>query len=480
MNTQLKSFRHTLLPLFLLICFLKQSYAQNNDFIFGMGIPDSFDHAYEKLPVKARQTDAIYRNSGSAASLLKYAPTPASQGSYGTCAAWAAGFCARTILEAQRQGWTDKNVIDKHVFSYGFLYRAASSRSDCNGAYLSDCVSKLNEVGVPKLFDFSEHCPSYLPGSSYTAAAAYKIDGYATLWNMNYTATDKQKIQLIKKSIDAGNPVVISMFVPLSFCYSKGPIWYPRSTDIAQGVQGHQHGRHAMCVVAYDDNSSTILLQNSWGTGWGNQGYMKIRYQDAVRFIYQAIELYKLKPFIRQEQIRLSGSLTLEDFSGQPMEAVLTTDHVFKMKKAYRSGTRFRIYLNNQQAAYVYAIGSDLTNAVYSVFPFAGVSPYLNYRSNKVPIPSASKHIRMDGTIGTDFLCVLYSKHPLDIENIKQAIRSKPGHYNFKERVEAVLASKLVAANKHNYYASPEGFFFDYKGMDQSVAALFVEIEHID
>jgi len=461
------------------------AWAQPDDFNFGMGIPDEPDLGYDKLPVKARLTNANYRAVGSEASLTDYAPTPKSQGQYGTCTAWAAGFCARTILEAQRHGWTDKSTIDDNVFSYGFIYRVTTTKASCNGAYVSDCIENMRDVGIPKLEDFTEHCPqSAIPSSVYTKAAAYKIKGYATLWNTYQTASEKQKVQLVKKSIDEGNPVVIAMYVPNSFCYTKGDTWERLSSDVASGNQGHQHGRHAMCIVGYDDDheGGSFRIQNSWGGNWADKGRIWVTYKDASEFIYQAIEVFKMPSAIKKtESVKLAGSLRLTEDTGQEMKASLTNTDGYRMNKAYRSGTRFRLYLNNDQPAYVYAIGSDLTNKVYQVFPHEkGVSAALNYSHNSVPIPSEDHHIRMDGNVGTDYLCVLYSQKPLNLDDIKQQIKQESSRYSFQEKVQNVLGNKLMSDSEIDYSSSNGKMSFKGEAKGKSIAALFLEMEHTD
>lgn len=472
--------------LFSLSLFLSvNACAQPDKFPFGMGIPDEPDLNYEKLPVKARLTNANYRDIGASASLADYAPTPKSQGQYGTCTAWAVGFCARTILEAQRYGWIDKSTIDANTFSTGFIFRVTTDKYDCNGAYVSDCVQNMRDIGIPKLSDYSEQCPqTEIPSSVYTKAADYKIEGYATLWNSVEEATEKQKIQMVKKSINEGNPVVIAMFVPNSFCYPKGNTWGRLSSDVADGDQGHQHGRHAMCIIGYDDDheGGSLRLQNSWGDDWGDGGRLWVKYKDAAEFIYQAIEVFKL-PSVKKESetIKLAGALQLVEDTGQEMKANLTSTKGYKMNKAYRSGTRFRIYLNNEQPAYVYAFGSDLTNKVYQVFPYAeGVSPMLNYSSNTVPIPSETKHIRMDGTVGTDYLCVLYSHKPLNLEDIKAQIEKQNSRNTFQQKVQNVLSDALMSDDEIKYTSKDGKMSFTSEAKGKSVAAIFLEMEHVD
>jgi hypothetical protein len=470
----------------ILLLFLSLSIpAQPDNFLFGMGIPDGPDQGYDKLPVKARLTNDDYRAVRTSASLSQFTPTPKSQGQYGTCTAWAAGFCARTILEAQRQGWKDKNTIDDNVFSYGFIYRVTSSKANCNGAYVSDCIRNMRDVGIPKLVDFTEHCPqNAIPPSVYSKAAPFKIKGYATLWNTNQTASDKQKVQLVKKSLDEGNPVVIAMYVPNSFCYSKGPTWIPESTDAATGNQGHQHGRHAMCIIGYDDkrDGGAFHLQNSWGNNWGNKGYIWVRYQDAAEYVYQAIEIFKMTSLTKKnEAVKLAGSLRLVEDTGQEMKASLSSGNSYRMNKVYRSGTRFRLYLNNSQPAYVYAIGSDLSNEIYQVFPHQkGVSPALNYSQNSVPVPSETHHIRMDGNTGTDFLCVIYSIKPIDLDILKSSLSQQSSRYSFQQKVQNTLGSKMMSDEEIDYCSENGKMSFYARAKGKSVALIFVEMEHTD
>jgi C1A family cysteine protease len=35
---------------------------------------------------------------------------------------------------------------------------------------------------------------------------------------------------------------------------------------------------HLVVLVGYDNNQGYWILRNSWGTGWGEQGYMRIKY----------------------------------------------------------------------------------------------------------------------------------------------------------------------------------------------------------
>lgn len=461
------------------------AWAQPDGFKFGMGIPEGADEEYDQLPIKAKLTRESYRAVDTKASLVKYAPSVKSQGQYGTCTAWAAGYYGRTILEAQRQGWDVQSTIDENSFSPGFIYRVTTPKTSCNGAFISDCIKNIKTVGIVKLSDYDEDCPqSEIPKSIYKKAEAYKMSGYATLWNTANPSTEKERVQAVKKSIDEGNPVVIAMYVPNSFCYSKGPTWIKKSTDVADGNQGHAHGRHAMCIVGYDDekDGGAFRIRNSWGAAWADKGSIWLKYEDAAEFIYQAVEMFKMPSIAKpDEKNELAGALKLVESTGQEMKASLKGNGNYEMNKAYRSGTRFRIYLNNNQPAYVYALGSDNSNKIYQIFPHQkDVSPALNYSKNSVPIPSEEHHIRMDGNVGTDYICVIYSKLPLNLDELKQSISKQSSRYSFQEKVQRVLGKQLMSDKDIQYNAKDGAMSFKAAATGKSIATLFVQMEHID
>ena len=52
--------------------------------------------------------------------------------------------------------------------------------------------------------------------------------------------------------------------------YTKGV--YERTTDQAEGG-------HCVCCVGYDNARQAWLCKNSWGTGWGEDGFFWIGYE---------------------------------------------------------------------------------------------------------------------------------------------------------------------------------------------------------
>ncbi len=460
--------------IFLLFNFLLLAtivFAQN----YPRGIPFGKDSLYEDIPQKAELTQELYRNVGTSASLKKYAPTPGNQGSYGTCAAFACAYSARTIAEARSNNWTDKYQITQDVFAPGFIYRVSEpNKANCWGAYTSEILANIERYGVPKLSDFPSTCPAYYPtNAAFVKASSHKIKGYVKLFGSN--GSRKQKVQTVKKSISEENPVVISMICPNSFDRAVG-VWQPSELP-GDPVWGRKHGRHAMCVVGYDDYKygGAFEVINSWGTNWGNRGFIWITYEDFADFVYQAFEMLPLKqPKPISEPTNLKGSVKFVQNSGEEMNVVLK-DNTYHFKEPYTEGTRFRIYLNNDEPAYVYAFGTDTSKEVFPIFPLeSSISAALTYNKNQVAIPSEKKHIRLDGKVGKDYICIIYSKNPLNIENIKNKVRKGSG--TFQNEVKSSLKSIEIKAE--NIKLKRNEIAFEAKSLNRNVVVVFMEIEH--
>lgn len=72
------------------------------------------------------------------------------------------------------------------------------------------------------------------------------------------------------QAIASGGPVIAGMRVFEDFYYYKGGVY--------RHVAGDFQGLHAVCVIGYDDDRQCWLVRNSWGTGWGESGYVAIGY----------------------------------------------------------------------------------------------------------------------------------------------------------------------------------------------------------
>lgn len=114
----------------------------------------------------------------------------------------------------------------------------------------------------------------------YKLGAKYK--------EINYVLVDQPRMSReavlldIKRQLTLGYPLTFGTLVFNQISYvtsSKGVIEFPKESEEAIGG-------HAMVMVGYDDNFNTgdgergaLLIRNSWGIGWGVQGYGWLPYK---------------------------------------------------------------------------------------------------------------------------------------------------------------------------------------------------------
>ena len=421
-----------------LICYVAKSQGLGEVFT-----PQLFD----RMPQQANLISSDYLYMPSSHSLRPYCPNVKSQGNYGTCTSWATAYYARTICEAVNNEWTDKQTITDEAFSPTFVYALVKEITDHNcskGANTFDAMMKIKEKGVPKLRDLPYQCsePNILTALIHSSAQRYKIDNVIALWGI--LNANRDKVVSVKKALSENCPVCISFQVFHSFHTNHGSdCWYGKTS-----VSDAYVGGHAICVIGYDDNKygGAFEIINSWGPEWGNGGYCWITYDAFRQYTNYAVQMICRTRTVNKQ---FSGSLKFNLSTGEEMRASLNNAS-YRIAGEYISGTRYRIYISNNQPAYVYVIGSDLQNNVSKVFPPDNLtSAYLGYKSNNIAIPDESWFVEMDNTKGKDYICVLYSAEELDINSIVSQIKNTYG--SFYDKVNSVLGSKIVPRNEINY-----------------------------
>lgn len=461
----------------LLITFSIYSFAQAQEFRTGC-ILDA--EQYEKVPLATKFLRGDYEALPNRFSLRKYAPTPQNQGSYGTCVGWATAYAAGTIMLAQQKDWdkegsTNKEaLINSFALSPFFVYEKAKSISDVycqEGTSLFSALEIIKEIGAVKRNNFQDECGRIMPKN--TEKIEFKISDYKRL----FESAEIEKVKIIKKSIKEGKPVVIGIqCCTESFLNAKGKkFWQLAKTD-----KENPEGGHALTVIGYDDtyeNESgkkvgAVELMNSWGTAWGDEGFIWMSYEDFNKYCFEAYEMSSKNT----EAAHLSGKLQFSLSSGEKMNAIFKNGF-YEMKEPYNSGTTFRFQVSNNEPAYIYAFSTDLTGQIYKIFPHSNqISAHLSYKNSNIIIPDEDNTITMDNTLGKDFFCVLYSSEKLNIDEIIQQLEQTPAG-NIQQKIQKILGDKILPTNEINF--SPKEIKFDGKSKDKFIIPVIVAIEHI-
>ena len=180
------------------------------------------------------------------------------QGSCGSC--WA--FSAVASLEGRYKVLTGvlRQMSEGQMLDCSYTYK-----NGCNGGWMKDGINwlkrhkRLASAADYSYLGFDDDCKSY--SSHENSIIGATVDSYTELSNHKYYVKDSTTINAL-----ISGPVSITLYVIDSFqSYSSGI--YADSTTATLP-------NHAMTAVAY--TPQYILIKNSWGTSWGDNGFIKL------------------------------------------------------------------------------------------------------------------------------------------------------------------------------------------------------------
>ena len=473
---------------------------------------------YESIPLvpKVRSLTPI----PPAASLKKYCPIPGNQGKYGTCTAWASTYGARTISWAVKNDLTDVQDITNQAFSPSFVYTRIKNNNDFNcqfGAYINKSVEVLKDEGTVFMTDLPYQCdPDVTP--FFRQAKAYAIKDFQRL--TEYTGIPSAgDFDNIKKALADKKPVIGCLKCYESFMRAKG-------SKVWNGVRDDILGYHAVCLIGYDDRFDNgdgtfgaMELMNSWGTVWGDGGFIHVKYQDLWEILHSAVSLYddvrpipppeppkpepvptpvpappKPKPAptpVPDTKKRMEGSFTLLLNDGTPMrlegdEAVFRNFKLvsnermtYTIQDSYPAGTMFRLKFTSSQPAYVYVISTDSKRSPLAQLfpdPDRNISALLDFKSEvSVSIPDETQYIQMDEIVGENYLCVIYSKDELNIGAIENSLQNDT-RKSFVQIVKEALSDKVVNENEVKF--EKDRIAFNAASDTHTAVPIFIKIKH--
>lgn len=470
------------------ICISTASIAQKH-YATGLLMDNGSYDLQERKPTYATKgiEDMILPKSHS---LWQYCPVPKSQGQHGTCVSWATAYAARTIAEAIKFGWTDSCKITQEAFSPIFLYALIKDASDTecdDGTTIWSALNLMKTRGVPKLSEFSELCADAqdISPDLKQKAKPYIIENYLTLFFKN--CERNTKLRMVKKSLAENKPVIIAMWLPPTFDTSK-EVLDMTGVDPIFPIKDSAHDYHALCVVGYDDNryGGAFQIMNSWGTDWGNKGFLWVRYDDFDRCVDQGYEI-EVKPAPNPKptpkQNMISGSMEIvltRDASAKTnpfstLEAKLkTASNQYALYRPMHEGDQIRIYVTNNDPVFVYILTSDEKKTDELIFPLEKdhVTAKLG-KSYSIALPSSNETIMMDSTTGKDYFCFLYSSEELDIQEIMNKMKSASG--SFYERVKKAVGDKLAPFEDIRFTLNR----VEFNAMtDKTVVPVIIEANH--
>ncbi|WP_421419766.1 C1 family peptidase [Pseudoalteromonas lipolytica] len=447
---------------------------------------------YQATPKVASLTRGSFDELPAKASLMEYAPLVGNQKNSGSCVGWASAYSAASIAWAITVEQAKDHLNHPGPFSPAFVFNRIKASNDCEGG--SNIESALNDLtynGTLPLaaFPYSDsQCKRTPTDTEFEQAEQFVIEGYRRLSSVNSTRSLHIAVRraLVKK-----NPVVIGMIVGPSFMSYKNThntlristedneLYDRVGRDAMYKVDGF--GGHAMTVVAYDDNrdGGAFLIMNSWGSSWGTNGFVWVKYSDFIRWVRSAYEIIPQIPEEPESKTPdFNGSIELKGFRQQSLPLIQTANGLSLQTPLY-SGARLRAEVSVSTDSYVYVIGTDDTTSKHVVlFPQLGeVSPLVSAGDTiLLPGPTEDFYTRLDQNSGTDYLIVLHSRNKLDVRKLAQNMDASI-HRDLHQRLMSASNGRLVPLDQVSL--TKIGNYEAVVGND-GILAMIIDIKHLD
>jgi len=222
----------------------------------------------EQSRILTRREQLLQLHTGGTGHTIKHLMTPIrNQGARGTCTA----FAAAAILE----------TFTGEDYSEQCLVRMSSDRDPGfveerleyvrrNGIYLEkDCpYDSSQRDNIPEL----------------NQAERRRFDAEFEIYPFSQLEADP--IRYIKSRLVASSPVAVAFYVVGTQQWATGPFLYvPDARTIAMECGFLRScASHAVVVTGVNDDLRLIEFKNSWGKGWGKEGYGYVSYEYFLTF----------------------------------------------------------------------------------------------------------------------------------------------------------------------------------------------------
>jgi C1A family cysteine protease len=221
-------------------------------------VPDQRDYVYKprtvgKLPPLVDLRDRFFR--------------PWNQGGLGSCTAHAVGAACQFLDVYDR----DMNIVTpSRLFLYYNARLLEKNTANDDGAFIRNAIKAAAKFGYPAEDIWKYRTAAFArkpPPSAYKKATRETISKYERV---------QRNIGHFRKVLAEGLPIILGISVYESIDEDRvtktGLIPIP-------GKKERMDGGHAILAVGYDDSRKRLIIRNSWGTGWGDDGYGYLPYR---------------------------------------------------------------------------------------------------------------------------------------------------------------------------------------------------------
>jgi C1A family cysteine protease len=194
-------------------------------------------------------------------------PDPYDQGALGSCTGNGLGGAVHYVL--YNAGAVDEAWRPSRLFIYYNERALEGSIGSDSGAAISDGVTVIQHQGVPdeKLWPYNTSRFTVRPNASaYSRALKHRA---LSVGRLRQTHAD------LRTALSQGYNIVFGFSVFESFESD-----HVAATGIVPLPAAHEQllGGHCAVLVGHSDSRKRYIMRNSWGTGWGRDGYCEMPY----------------------------------------------------------------------------------------------------------------------------------------------------------------------------------------------------------
>ena len=182
------------------------------------------------------------------------------QGGCGSCAAFAACGAVEAMMNIRAADPDlDRDYSEQHLFS-------CAGGVCAQGLYMGDAFDYFTATGVPDedCFPYSASDAPCANTCSDWQSRVLRLDSWSLMW------TWSPDIDALKQAV-WWQPIPVYLEVYGDFySYTQGVYKYDGSSTYVGG--------HFVVIVGWDESLGCWICKNSWGSGWGEDGYFRISY----------------------------------------------------------------------------------------------------------------------------------------------------------------------------------------------------------
>jgi len=200
-------------------------------------------------------------------SSLTELPPVLDQGNIGSCTANCTSSALRYSLRLNKL-W---EFQPSRLFIYYFTREIEGTTGEDAGATLRNTMKSVNRKGA-----CTEGTWGYDSSKLTTRPSSLAIiEGKAHKKGFKYFRI-KRNLGIMKNALVSGFPIVIGIAVYQSFVTNA----VAKTGTVHLPDKGREKllGGHAILMVGYDDATERFTFKNSWGTGWGANGFFTLPY----------------------------------------------------------------------------------------------------------------------------------------------------------------------------------------------------------